>query len=233
MKKNNILFLALIVAALFSSCKDESGTYVEQLFTNQQKELAFTTCLEQAADSAFNHLCVTDGFYMYKDSSYRITFPNLENSVFDTLNHHQLGNLIDSLIRSTNRMAESCNKSVLEPIFSEAIKSLEFYNHDILVRGDSVAITNFFERFKYADIKAAMQSPVSIRMNLFQVNQYWNQIMNQYNRYSSEPVNINLQDYVIDKMLDGIFEEMRLEEINIRTDSNHRVSADSLLGIQY
>lgn len=233
MKKINILFLALMAVTLFTACQDETGDYVEQLFTNQQKELAFTTCMNQAADSAFNHLCVADGFYMYKDSSYRITFPNLQSSVFDTLNHHQLGYLVDSLILNTNRMAESCNKSVLQPIFSEAIKSLEFYNHDVLIRSDSVAITNFLQRFKYTDIKAAMQSPVSIRMNLFKVNHYWSQIVNSYSAHSTTPININLQDYIIDKMLDGIFEEMRLEEINIRTDSTHRVSADSLLGIQY
>lgn len=229
MKKIKTLSIVLLSIVLFSACNDETGMYVEQLYTNPQKEIAFTTCLKTAADSAFNHLCVPNGFYDYNNSRYRITFPNLQNSVFDTLRNHQLGGLVDTLILRTNQMAESCNKAVMSPIFENAIKTLAFYNHDALIKGDSTAITNFFAMFKYNEIKSALQSPVSIRMDLLKVDQYWEQVVNKYSTYSSSPVNMNFQDYIIDRMLDGIFEEMRLEEINIRTNPAHCVSADSLL----
>lgn len=230
MKK--IKLLSLIALALFfaCSCEDNTDTYVEQLYTNAQKEVAFSACLHSSLDSAFSHLCVYNGFYQYNDAAYRIDFSNLRNSVFDTLNNHQLEYLADSLIICTNRMAESCNASVLSDIFKNAISSMTYYDHDALIDGDSTAITEYFKKFKYAEVKSAMQSPVSIRMNIFRVNEYWNEIMNKYNSYSNVPVNVNLQDYVIDKMLDGIFQEMRIEEINIRMDSTHRVKEDSLLG---
>lgn len=218
-------------ALLFAcSCEDNTDTYVEQLYTNAQKEAAFSACLHSSLDSAFSHLCVHNGFYQYNDAAYRIDFSNLRNSVFDTLSNHQLEYLADSLIICTNRMAESCNASVLSDIFKNAISSMTYYDHDALINGDSTAITEYFKKFKYTEVKSAMQSPVSIRMNLFRVNEYWNSIMNEYNSYSNVPVNINLQDYVVEKMLDGIFKEMSLEEINIRMDSTHRVKEDSLLG---
>ncbi len=231
MKKIKILIFVVLAAFFACSCEDNSGAYVEQLYTNDQKANVFTACLTSSLDSAFAHLCVHDGFYQYNNAAYRIDFSNLPASVFDTLNHYQLGYLADSLILCTNRMAESCNASVLGDMFEEAIKNMTYYEPDSLLYGGSTSITDYFVQFKATELKNAMQSPVSIRMNLFRVNEFWNQIMNSYYNYSSTPVNVDLQGYIIDKMLDGIFEEMRIEEYNIRMDSTHQSGADTLFSV--
>ncbi|MBQ3850714.1 MAG: DUF4197 family protein [Bacteroidales bacterium] len=44
------------------------------------------------------------------------------------------------------------------------------------------------------------------------------------------PVNFDIQNYVVEKMLDGLLQEMRLEEGYIRTDSTHRSETMELLG---
>jgi len=228
-KKINFIAFLCVIALFANSCKDESGDFVRQLYTDAQKETAFTTCLTTAADSAINHLCVSDGFSQYGNGVYRIDYSALQSSVFQTLADNGYGYLADSLVLLSNRVAENCNTAVMTPFFKDAIGSLVFYDHDALITGDSTAITNFFVRFKHNDMKAAMQSPVSIRMNLFGVNSCWNQIAERYYHYTSTPVSFDVQNYIIEKMLDGLYEEMRIEEINIRTDSTHRVSTDSLL----
>ena len=220
-----------MVTALFlaQSCVDESGEYVRQLFTDGQKESAFATCLTAASDSAMVHLCVPDGYSQYQDGAYKIDFSPIQTSVFQTLIDNDCGYLVDSMIMLSNRVAENCSPTIMRPIFKEAISNLKFYDHDNLINGGTDVITNYFVRFMNADMKSAMQSPVSIRMNLFGVNDCWNQIVARYYQYGGQPVSFDVQNYVIDKMLDGLYEEMRVEELNIRSDYSHCVSADSLL----
>ena len=220
----------MAVAAFFvQSCVDESGEYVRQMYSNSQKETAFITCLTTASDSAINHLCVANGFSQYENGQYSINYDDLQSSVFQMLRENAQGYLADSLIFLSNLVAENCNPQVMTPIFKEAIGSLVYYNHDALIKGDSTAITDYFVRFKDADMKAGLQSPVSIRMNLFGVNDCCDQIVARYYQLGGGSISFDVQNYIIDKMLKGLYEEMRIEEVNIRTDSTHRASADSLL----
>lgn len=230
MKKLKILSIFVLAIALFCSCEDNTGTYVGRIFTNNEMETAFHTCLTASADSAISHLCSSDGFYNFNDGAYRIDYSSLQHSVFDTLMNHQLGYLSDSLILCTNRLAESCNAQV-SSAFKSAIKSMTYTDHESLMNGGDHAITDYFELYKRRDLEDSLKSPVGIRLNIYGVNTAWASVVNAYNNYNSTPINIDLQGYIIDKMLDGIFEEMRIEEYNIRTDSAHRVTGDSILGL--
>ena len=148
MKKFNILLgMILFAAVTLFSCKDESGIFVEQLYTNSQKEKAIKDGLKASADSALNHLCVADGFYNYSGGIYRINYAPLQGSLFDTLDRNGYGNLADSLILFSNQLAESC-KSQLTPSFTSAIDSLVIYDCDALINGETDAISKYFETYK-------------------------------------------------------------------------------------
>lgn len=232
MKKFIILLEMILFATIvLCSCKDESGLYVEQLYTNSQKEKAIKDCLKTSADTALNHLCATDGFFNYAGGVYRIDYAPLQNSLFDSLSRNGYGNLVDSLILFSNRLAESC-KSQLAPSFSSAIDTLVIFDCDALINGETDAITHYFETYKYADLKSAFQTPVSIRMNLFNVTPTWNEMIRIYAQSTPTPLNFDIQNYIVEKMLEGLFQEMRLEEILIRTDSTHRSETMELLGTE-
>ena len=231
MKKLSIILgMFLFATVAFFSCKDESGEFVEQLYTNSQKEKAIKSCLKASADSALNPLCAPDGFYNYNDGMYRINYTPLQNSLFDTLNRHGYGDLSDSLILYTNRLAESC-KAQLAPSFTTAIDTLEIFDYDALIKGESGVITKYFETYQYRFLKSAFQTPVSIRMNLYKVTPTWNDMLQKYAQYTSEPLNFDIQNYVVEKMLDGLLQEMRVEEELIRTDTAHRDENTELLGM--
>ena len=231
MKKLSIILgMILFAAVALFSCKDESGDFVEQLYTNSQKEKAIKDCLRTSADSALNHLCVVDGFYNYNDATYRIDYSPLQNSLFDTLDRHGYGDLADSLILYTNRLAENC-KAQVAPLFATAIDSLEIFDYDALIHGDEDAITKYFETYKYRYLNSAFQTPVSIRMSLFGVTPVWNEMIQHYSQYSASPLNFDIQEYVVEKMLDGLLQEMAVEEALIRTDSTHRDESTEMLGM--
>jgi len=229
MKKIQLLCLAVLCALFFSSCKDDSGIYAGHLFTNSEKASAIKTCLNSSLDTAVAHLCNSNGFSSYKDGLYKLDF-SANRAMMDTLAAHGFGNLSDSLILHTNRMAESCY-TVVKNSFGDAIDNLVVYDYDALIKGGDYAITDYFAEMKGSAIKEAMRSQVQIRMNVFGVSNTWNEMVNQYYQITNQPVTYDVQGYVLEKMLNGILEEMRCEEYLIRNDETHRVSADSLLGL--
>lgn len=222
MKKILILCIAVLSVALFNSCKDESGMYADYLHTNGEKATAIKVCLNNSMDSAVAHLCHADGFYEYKDGLYRLDF-SANRAMMDTLSAHGQGYLADSLILFTNRMAESCG-TVAKTAFGDAIKGLEITDYDALIKGEGTAITDYFKKSQYTTVRDAMKSQVSIRMNLFNVNDVWNEMVGDYYAITHQPVSYDVQGYILDAMMDGILEEMRCEELLIRTDSTHRDS---------
>ena len=230
MKKLSIILGVVLFAAVnLLSCKDDSGVYVEQLHTNSQKEKAIKDCLKASADTALNHLCAPEGFYNYGEGVYRINYASLQNSLFDTLSHHGYGYLANSLILFSNRLAESC-KSQLAPLFTSAIDTLVIYDCDVLINGESDAITKYFETYKYRYLKSSFQTPVSIRMNLYNVTPVWNDMVQKYAQYTAVPLNFDIQNYIVEKMLDGLLQEMCLEEALVRIDSAHRSESMEILG---
>ena len=229
MKKLTVTIIAIFAALTFFSCKDESGTYVEQLYTNAQKENAIRACMDACADTAVKHLCVPDGFYSYANETYRIDYAPLESSLFDTLTNHGYGNLIDSLILRTNRLAESCGSQVGTALHT-AVDSIPITDHDALVKGEYDAITRYFELYEYRYLKGAFKSPVSVRMSIFRVSDVWNEMVQRYMQYTPVPLNFDIQDYIVEEMLESILSEMAEEEFLVRTDSTHRTDAMKLLG---
>ena len=230
MKKLNIILgVVLFAAMIMVSCDDKSGEFVEQLHTNNQKSTAIKGCLKLSVDSALNHLCENNGFYEYLDGQYRINFASLQSSLFDTLSNHGYGYLADTLILNANRLAASCKAQLNSPL-TEAIDSLEIVDYDALLHGDGTPITDYFELYKYRYLKSAFQSPVSIRMNLYNVTPVWNEMVQKYAQYTSTPLNFDIQNYIVEKMLEDVLEEMRVEETFIRSDSTHRNEATALFG---
>lgn len=229
-KLSIILVMAVMTAVALFSCKDESGEFVEQLYTNAQKETAIKECLKTSADSAINHLCTEGGFSNYNNGLYRIDYSPLQNNMFDSLSHYGWGALAtDSLIRLTNRMAENCGAQI-RPAFVAAIDSLKITDYDALINGGAGAITHYLELYKYNNLKSAIKTPVSIRMDVYGVTDLWNSMWQLYVSHCSIPVNFDIQNYVVEKMLDGLLREMRVEEELIRTDSTHRSEKTALLG---
>lgn len=223
--------MALItVTGLFvSSCNDISGEYVEQLYTDSQKEKAVKACLTTSADSALNHIFKYDGFY--GNEAYRIDFAPLRSSLFDTLDKHGAGFMTDSLILKVNRLAEGCGQQ-LAPYVKKAIDTLVVIDPEYLLKGHSTAITDYFKLNQSQFLKSSFQTPVAIRMNLLGINSLWSSMHQEYNKYATNPLNFDIQNYVIERMLDGIYAEMGIEEALIRQDTSHR-DADTKLFSNY
>ncbi len=227
MKKIEILLLAVLATALLGSCEDKSGTYAEQLYTNSEKNKTIYNCLDTCLDVAVNNLCKLNGYSQYDEGIYKIDFAPI-SYVLDTLSEHQQGWLADSLVFFSNRMAESSG-TVVRDAFSNAINKLVVYDPDELLDGNTALITAYFKQMKYKDIEDAIAAPIAVRINVFEISYWLEEALRHYYSITNTPVSFDLQDYLTDRMMDGIFEEMSKEEILTRTDTLHRFTGSDLL----
>lgn len=225
MKKIKILSLVLVSLFLVCSCEDNTGEYVDYAFTNSEKSEAIKGCLNSSVDTACAHLFQTDGFY--GDEQYKMDYNQLNSTIFSVLNDHGYSYLVDSLVLKTNRMSESCN-SVVGNIFKNTIKKLMIVDFDGLVNGDSTAITDYFAMMKYRDLRDSLQSPVGIRMSVFQVSDIWNEILTRYNEYDNTPVTFDVKNYIVDNLVESMLSEMRKEEVWVRKDTTHQNESTEL-----
>ena len=67
-------------------------------------------------------------------------------------------------------------------------------------------------------------------MNLYNVTPVWNDMVQKYAQYTAVPLNFDIQNYIVEKMLDGLLQEMCLEEALVRIDSAHRSESMEILG---
>lgn len=226
MKKPNCFLLALLTF-LMISCKDTSGDYVTNLLTYTQMENAFKDCLSLATETAVEYLCPEDetdyalgyGFYEYQEQTYRIELPTSARGIVDSLTAHGQGALIDSLILHINRAAEASGNSITSA-FSTALGNLSYVNHQSYVSSSNTsALTSYFKTQSGNQIRQSLQTPVQVKLNEKNVPAEWNNILSIYYTYNSQPVSIDLNGHITEKIVNAVFTEMAKVEKLVRTDA--------------
>ncbi len=216
-------FLFALVAFCCVSCYDDSGEFVEQMQTNDDITLGLRACLKTALDTANSHLCVDNGFSAYDNGKYAITLPAAAAAIRDTLAAHGESALIDTLLSKTNRAAESVG-TVMKTNFSATITTMTFSNPSQVLRGADDAATTALQLNYSAALKTAVAQGVASQLIAKGAFNTWTQVLTAYAKYNSTPVSIDFQQYVIDKIFDAFYAEMKVEEANIRHNPAHRIS---------
>ena len=226
MKKLNYLLLGLLALTMVS-CKDTSGEFVANQLTYTQMENAFSDCLSLATETAVEYLCPEDelgyalgyGFYEYQNQTYRIALPSSARGIVDSLTAHGQGTLIDTLVLHINRAAEASG-SAIGNAFSAARSNLTYTNHQSLATTTSTgALTHYFKTQCGNQIKQSLLTPVQMKLNEKNVMAEWNNILSVYYTYNPQPVSIDINGHITDKIVEAVFVEMAKVEKLVRTDA--------------
>ena len=160
----------------------------------------------------------TDGFY--NNSLVRISIPDELKVVEQALRNIGLGSLADKGIKALNTAASDAVKEAT-PIFVSAVSSLTFSDAKAILMGSQDAATQYLQR---TTSQALYQKFFPVVKNSFSkvgADEIWREIINKYNAIPLvNPVNPDLNDYVTNKALEGVFKMIAIEEKNIRTDIN-------------
>lgn len=163
-----------------------------------------------------------DGFL--KNPSIKILMPSEVKDMETTLRQMGMGPQCDKFIETLNRGAEEASKSAASIVIS-AISNMTISDGLKLLNGADNAATQYLKDNTSVKLKAAFTPIVKTALAKVQLTQYWNPLATTYNKLPFvKKVNPNLEVYVTDKTIDGLFKLIANEEYKIRKDPAARIS---------
>lgn len=163
-----------------------------------------------------------DGFY--KNPSIKIPFPNEAKEMEQTLRNIGMSRQVNDFILTLNRAAEHASKEAT-PIFTSAIKKMTITDGVQILKGNDDAATVYLKKNTYKELTAKFKPIIKKSIQQVEVTKYWNPLASKYNKLPFvKKVNPNLEDYVTQKALDGLFILLAQEELKIRKDPVARIS---------
>ena len=154
-----------------------------------------------------------DGFF--KNEAIKILLPEKLQRLDKRLRTVGLGSQIDAFVLSMNRAAERAAPSA-KSIFEEALRQMTFSDAKQILRGGDTAATDFF-RAKTSERLTVSFLPI-VSSSLGEVG-----ATKRYKNLVSSP-SLDLDRYVTDRSLDGLFHVLGEEEKKIRKDPAARVT---------
>ncbi len=172
--------------------------------------------LEVSAERTVERTARIDGFLA--NELIRIAIPDELDKLASALRRLGLGGKVDELEIQMNRAAEEAAGEARE-IFWDEIRSLTFPDAVAILEGGGTAATDFLEERTGGEIRSRFEPVVVETMNEVGLARLYADLAETYNRLPlvTTPA-INLEDYVTEEALEGLFTVLREEEARIRED---------------
>ncbi len=177
--------------------------------------------LSLGAQKSSDKLSATDGFF--KDAAVKILLPEQVRTVESKMRMLGLGKMVDNAELSLNRAAEDASKAAA-PIFLSAIKKMTVTDALNILRGSDTAATSYLRRTTSPELISAFMPVIEESLKKVDATKYWKDIFDTYNKFTSAPVDTDINRYVTNKALNGIFYYIAQEEVGIRKNPAQRVS---------
>lgn len=178
--------------------------------------------LSIGTENAVKSVSQTDGYF--SNRAIKILMPGNLQKVADVLGKAGYQKEVDDFVLSMNRAAEKAAPQAL-PIFTDAIKQMTFEDAQKILHGGDTAATEFFKQKTHDKLYTAFKPSVSSSMDQVGVTHSYKQMMG---KYESIPFmgkeSVDLDHYVTNKSLDGLFYMVGQEEKKIRTNPAARVT---------
>jgi hypothetical protein len=227
MKKFLLLLLVTFPMLSNAQFKDLLGKANDKITTitgtgNPDIAAGLKEALNKGVDKQVAKLTATDGFY--KNEAVKILMPGELQKVDKSLRKIGLGNLADDGIKSLNRAAEDAVKEAT-PIFVAAIKNMSFKDAKNILLGNENAATSYLQNSTTSQLYEKFLPVVKASMGKVGADKIWSSIITKYNGLPLvSKVNPDVNDYVTNKAMEGVFKMIAVEEKNIRTDFSARTS---------
>lgn len=156
-----------------------------------------------------------DGFL--KNEAIRILLPPKLQAVGKGMRMLGIGEQVDDLEIGMNRAAEQATPQAKQ-IFLTALKSMTFHDARQILTGNDTAATDYFRRATSGDLTTAFTPIVHRSLQRVGVVQQYNRVIKTAPGGNAIANEFDLDKYVVEKTLDGIFYMLSIEETKIRKD---------------
>jgi hypothetical protein len=178
--------------------------------------------LTKGIEKGVNQVSQPDGFF--KDLAIKILMPEDAKKVEQRLRKMGQGKKVDEAIESFNRAAEDAS-SLAKDIFIQAIKEMTITDAKNILTGEDDAATNYLESKSRQELYEKFAPIVKNSLDKVGATKHWATIMNTYNKLPMvEKINPDLQEYVTNKAIDGLFVQIEKEEKEIRENPAARTT---------
>ena len=157
-----------------------------------------------------------DGYYK---SAYKILLPPEARKVTETLSAIPgFSNVEEVILEKINRGAEEAAQRA-KPIFVTAIRQMTFADAMDILMGEKNAATSYLYRTTNEALYQEFNPVIVQSLDKFDARKYWSDAVNAYNKIPLvKSANPDLDDYVANQALKGLFSMVEKEELNIRSN---------------
>lgn len=232
--KRIIFTLNLITISIITPSCDVLNDVAEMVTTPTSTTPALTNAeviegLKEALNVGINNsvslTSVTDGFLGNADI--RLPFPEDALKVKQKALDWGLDAQVEKFETTLNRAAEEATKEAL-PIFKDAILNMSISDGFTILKGGDGAATKFLKDNTTSQLVNAFSPKVEAAIAKVKLTEYWSPIITKYNAAMTltggEKLNPDLNKYVTEKAIAGLFHMVEIEENKIRKDPMARVS---------
>ncbi len=228
-----LIFIALIGLSVFYAVGVQAGLFDSIInkimpskstgLDNEKVVAGLKEALNISTEKAVDYLSRPDGFL--KNQAVKIMIPEKIRGIADTLRRFGMGGVVDSFEESMNHAAE---KAVVKavPIFKQAIKDMSFEDAMRILKGPDTAATEYFKAKTWDRLFETFRPIVSDSMNQVGVTRQYKALTEKAKMVSAftKTENLDLDRYVTNESLKGLFYMIGEEEKKIRKDPAARVT---------
>ena len=234
-------FLPILLLFVFTGCAELMQIAQQTLeegkpLTQNEIIAGLKEALIVGTNKSAEKLGVTDGYY--KDDLVKILLPPEADIIVKNINKIPGGNqLIEDVLLKINRAAEDA-VSEAKPIFVNSVTSMTIGDAVGILKGNDNAATQYLHKTTYNELSVLYRPKIkaSVEKKLvgdISTAQSWNLLTGKWNDVANsivgqiagfKPVEIELDEYLTNKALDGLFLKIEAEEKLIRKDPLARAS---------
>ena len=227
-KSTGFLFVLSLACSLLSV---QADAQIDDFFNKAKKTIlgsdddvgaGLKQALEFGVNQAVENLSKENGYF---DSPYKILVPPEAQTVIDKLQYVPgFENVERDLVAKMNQAAEIAAKKAT-PIFVDAIKQLTFEDAMKILTGEHNAATMYLEDKTRGTLYDEFMPVIQGALDEVNAREYWRTAVDSYNKIPFvKKVNPELDDYVNNKGLDGLFGEIEKKERGIRENQDQRTT---------
>ena len=225
-----IVFISLLAlqakTQILKDLKKAAKNVIEETNTSDLSEEEVGKALKEAltigVEKGVEQLSKPDGYF--KDYEIKIPIPDEAKYVEDKLRMLGQDKAIDDAIESMNRAAEDAATEAKD-LFVAAIKEMTLQDVMYILKGNDDTATRFLENHTRNKLIDKFKPVIKISLDKVGATKYWNTVFSSYNKLPFvKKVNPDLEDYVTNKAIDGLFVQIAKEELEIRKNPMARVT---------
>jgi hypothetical protein len=193
--------------------------------SNEEIVKGLKEALTIGVEKGSNKASKVNGFL--NNEAIRLPFPPDAQKVKDVCLKFRLNAKVEEFEETLNKAAEEACKTAVT-IFKNAVLNMSVKDGFQILKGEDNSATNYLKEQTSNDLYTLFFPEVKKAIEKVKLTSYWEPLTKKYNQTTrlsgNEPVNTDLNKYVTEKAIEGIFHLIEKEEKAIRKDPLQRTS---------